>query len=127
MEKNHGVACLKSELDLFNGVAVQLGIDSSSFIEIHPIATLSNQSPIEFYVSGNGENYIDLSHTLFHLRVKVQKKSNANLAATDNVAPINYILNTMFSECTVFLNEKLVSSQANYSYRSIIESMLLFF
>lgn len=126
MEKNHGVACLKSELDLFNGLTVQLGIDSSAFIEIHPIASLTDQTPVEFYVSGNGEHYLDLAHTLLHLRIKILKKNDANLADTDNVAPLNYILNTLFSECTVFLNDKLVSSQANYSYRAILESLLFY-
>lgn len=124
MEKE-GVACLKSELDLFNNVAVQLGIDSSSFVEIHPLASLTDNTPIEFYVSSNGEQYLDLAHTILHLRIKIQKSSGAALDANDDVAPINYTLNTLFSECAIFLNDKQVASQSNYSYRAILESLLL--
>lgn len=123
MEKE-SIVCLKSELDLFNSSAIQLGIDSSSFVQIHPLASLTDKTPIEFYISGNGEHYLDLAHTILHLRIQVQK-NGGNLAATDIVAPINYILNTMFSECTVFLNDKQVSSQVNYPYRAILESLLL--
>lgn len=122
MEKD-GVICLKSELDLFNSPPIQLGIEASSFVQIHPLASLTDKTPIEFYISGNGEHYIDLAHTILHLRIQV-RKNTGSLVATDIVAPINYILNTLFSECTVFLNDKLVSSQVNYPYRAIIESLL---
>ncbi|GFU51746.1 uncharacterized protein F54H12.2 [Nephila pilipes] len=49
-------ACVKSELDLFSVSPVQLAIDESSFAEIHPVATLSDRTPIEFYVSSQA-NY----------------------------------------------------------------------
>lgn len=120
----NSVACLKSELDLFSTTPVQLAIDDSSFVEIHPLASLSQNSPIEFYISGSGEKYLDLSHTVLHIQAKVLKKNSTNIVDTDIVAPINYVLNTMFSECSIYLNDKQVSSQVNYAYRSIIESLL---
>ncbi|GFU52042.1 uncharacterized protein F54H12.2, partial [Nephila pilipes] len=49
-------ACVKSELDLFSASSVQLAIDESSFAEIHHVATLSDKTPIEFYVSSQA-NY----------------------------------------------------------------------
>lgn len=123
--ENDSIPCLKTELDLFNNVGTQLSIDSSSFVEIHPIASLTDKTPIEFYVSGNGEQYLDLAHTILHLKVKIQKNNGTALAATDEVSPTNYFLNTLFSECSIFLNDKQVSSQSNYSYRAILESLLL--
>lgn len=124
MEKQ-GIPCLKSELDLFTDSAVQLAIDSSSFVEIHPLASLTDKTPLEFLISGNGEHYLDLAHTLLHLKFKIKKENGGSLAEGDDVAPINYILNTMFSECAIFLNDKQIASQVNYSYRAIIESLLL--
>lgn len=53
MDDSNSVVCLKSELDLFNDVPIQLGIDSSTFLEVHPVASLSENTPIEFYISGN--------------------------------------------------------------------------
>jgi hypothetical protein len=124
--ENPGVICLKSELDLFNGVPLQMGIDSSSFVEIHPVSSISEKNPIEFYISGSGEHYLDLAYTILHTRIKITKKNGADLAATDHVAPINYILNTLFSECAIFLNDKQVASQGNYSYRALLESLLFY-
>lgn len=117
---------LKSELDLFQSSSLQLAIDNSSFVEIHPLSSLSDKTPIEFYISGNGEHYLDLAHSILHLQIRIVKTSGLDLVAADEVAPINYILNTLFSECSVFLNEKQVSSQINYSYRSLLESLLFY-
>lgn len=124
MDDTNSIVCLKSELDLFNDVPIQLGIDSSTFLEAHPVASLSENTPIEFYISGNGEHYLDLSHTILQLRVKIVKKNGADLGDTNDVAPINYFLNTIFSELSLFLNEKQVASQANYAYRALIECLL---
>ncbi|GFR30401.1 uncharacterized protein F54H12.2 [Trichonephila clavata] len=93
-------------------------------IWIFPVASLSHKTPIEFYVSGSGEHYLDLAHTLLHLQVKIKKRNGTILGAPDQVAPINYLPNTLFSERSVTLNDKQVSSQANYSYRCIFDALL---
>lgn len=54
------------------------------------------------------------------------KKDGGVLVAADDVAPINYILNTTFSECAIFLNDTQAASQVNYGYRSILEILLHF-
>ncbi|GFR13527.1 uncharacterized protein F54H12.2 [Trichonephila clavata] len=114
--------CLKSELDLFSTLPTQLAIDSSSFMQIHPLASLSDTTPLEFYISGNGEHYLDLAHSI--LQIKILKKNNSVIGDNDHVAPLSYILNTMWSEFSVFLNDKQIVNQSNYSYRSFFESLL---
>ncbi|GBM15806.1 hypothetical protein AVEN_262956-1 [Araneus ventricosus] len=94
------------------------------YTEIFPVASLSDKTPIEFYVSGSGEHYLDLAHTLLHLQVKIKKKNGTAIGNPDQVAPINYLLHTLFSECSVTLNDKQVSSQANYAYRCIFDALL---
>ncbi|GFQ65920.1 uncharacterized protein F54H12.2 [Trichonephila clavata] len=116
--------CLKSELDLFSTLPTQLAIDSSSFVQIHPLASLSDTAPLEFYISGNGEHYLDLAHSILHLQIKILKKNNSVIGDNDHVAPLSYILNTMWSEFSVFLNDKQIANQSNYSYRSFFERLL---
>ncbi|GFW78509.1 uncharacterized protein TNCV_5110501 [Trichonephila clavipes] len=43
--------CTKSELDLFTSSPIQLAIDRSSFVEIHPVASISDNNTIEFLTS----------------------------------------------------------------------------
>ncbi|UYV63042.1 hypothetical protein LAZ67_2002929 [Cordylochernes scorpioides] len=117
--------CLKSELDLFSGLPIQVAIENSDFEEVHPIATLSD-GPIEFYIPGTFEHYIDPSFIFLQLAVKISKRDGSALAATDKVGPINYLLNTAFENVEVFLNEKQIVSQNNYGYRSILDALLNF-
>lgn len=118
--------CLKSELDLFTSQPIQLAIEDSCFVEIHPVATLGDKSPIEFYVSWSGEYYLDLAYTILNLKVKILKKNGSNLEDTDHVAPVCYFLNTMFAECSISLNGKQITSQTNHAYRSYLESLLFY-
>ncbi|UYV63397.1 hypothetical protein LAZ67_2003955 [Cordylochernes scorpioides] len=95
--------CLKSELDLFSGLPIQVAIENSDFEEVHPIATLSD-GPIEFYIPGTFEHYIDPSFIFLQLAVKISKRDGSALAATDKVGPINYLLNTAFENRNALLN-----------------------
>ncbi|UYV63311.1 hypothetical protein LAZ67_2003713 [Cordylochernes scorpioides] len=117
--------CLKSELNLFSGLPIQVAIENSDFEEVHPIATLSD-GPIEFYIPGTFEHYIDPSFIFLQLAVKISKRDGSAIAATDKVGPINYLLNTAFENVEVFLNEKQIVSQNNYGYRSILDALLNF-
>lgn len=125
--EDRNIICLKSELDLFHGATTQLGIDASSFQELYPLSSLgSGSTSLEFYANSTGDAYLDVSHTILHLKISVTKKNGDKLLDTDSVAPINYILNTLFSECSIYLNDKQISSQVNYSYRAYLESLLFF-
>lgn len=125
MDSNADI-CLKSELDLFTSQPIQLAIEDSSFVEIHPVASLGDKSPIEFFISGSGEYYLDLAYTILNLKVKITKKNGNDLEEADHVAPICYFLNSMFSECSISLNGKQIVSQANYAYRSYFEALLFY-
>ncbi|UYV84544.1 hypothetical protein LAZ67_X002577 [Cordylochernes scorpioides] len=115
--------CIKSELDLFSGLPIQVAIENSDFEEVHPIATLSD-GPIEFYIPGTFEHYIDPSFIFLQLAVKISKRNGSTLADTNEVGPINYLLNTAFENIEVFINEKQIVSQNNYGYRSILDALL---
>lgn len=116
---------LKSELNLFTESPIQLGVEASNFIEIFPITSLNENSPIEFFLNGSGDSYLDFGYTILHLQIQILKKAaGAKIAESDVVSPINYVLNSMFSELSLFLNDKQVSSQTNYAYRALLESLL---
>ena len=63
--------CLHSGLDLFSIPPTQTAVEEGQFIEIHPLASLAPGAPIEFALSGSGEDYLDLFNTFLHVRAKV--------------------------------------------------------
>ena len=118
--------CSKSELDLFTAPYTQIAVESGSWIVYHPISSLTDQSPIEFFISGSGEDYLDLANTLLYRKVRVLKGNGDNTdAAEDIVAPVNLFGQALISQMDVFLNEVLISSANNtYPYRAYLETLL---
>ncbi|GFR25076.1 hypothetical protein TNCT_591491 [Trichonephila clavata] len=49
--ENGKVLLNQSELDLFTTSPIQMVIDRSSFVEIHPVALISDNNSIEFLIS----------------------------------------------------------------------------
>ena len=114
-----------TELDLFTAPLTQLSIENKVFTEVLPQAALTDHGPIEFFIPGDGEKYLDLNDTLLHLRVKITNPDGSDLADGAQVGLINYPLNTIFSQCDVVVGDRLISqSSATHPYRAIIETLL---
>ena len=129
-------ACSKSELELFSVPPTQTAIESSQWVEYRPITSLSDSSPIEFVVTGSGEEYVDLSETYLQVTAKIVKTDGGDLDQTSNasgtvtgddadVGPVNLWLHSLFSQVDVSLNERLVTPSMNtYPYRAYLETLL---
>lgn len=69
----------KSELDLFTIPSTQTSITKGQWIEYHPLSNISDSGPIEFSVSGSGEEYLDLARTGLHVKAKITKANGTAL------------------------------------------------
>jgi len=126
----HSSECLKSELDLFSLPPTQTSIESSQWIYYKPVTSLADDAPIEFVIPGHGEDYLDLTHTMLSLRIRVETPpipgaASATPASAAKVGPVNHLLHSMFNQIDVYFNQKLVSPPNNaYAYRAYIEALL---
>ena len=59
--------CVHAELDLFTIPMTQTAIEKNAYVEVPPISAISGMAPLEFFIAGNGEDYIDLNNTLVYL------------------------------------------------------------
>ena len=117
--------CLKSELDLFTVPPTQTSIESGTYVEYNPISTINDDTPIEFVVSGGGQDYIDLANTQLYVKAKIVKRDGTDIVAADRVGPVNLLLHSLFTEVDVKLNDTLITSTNNtYPYRSYLETLL---
>ena len=117
--------CLRSELDLFYLPPTQTAVDGSQWVEHSPVSTITSSSPIEFIVSGSGEDYMDLNNTLLEVKACIKTTNNSPVDAAVLVAPINNTLHSLFSQIDVSLNDVNVSSATTtYPYRAYIETHL---
>ena len=117
--------CMKSELDLFSVPPTQTSVENGSWVEYHPITTLTDSSPIEFDIPSSGEDYVDFANSYLHVKAKIVKANGADLAADDVVAPTNLWLHSLFSQVDISLNGTQITASTNtYPYRAMIETLL---
>ncbi|KAL0151604.1 hypothetical protein M9458_053087 [Cirrhinus mrigala] len=87
---NMSEECIKSELDLFTVPPTQTAIEKNAYIEVPPLSAISDTAPLEFFIAGTGEDYIDLNNTLLFLRVKITNPNGTDIADGAPVGLINY-------------------------------------
>lgn len=115
--------CVKSELDLFALPSTQTSIESGQWIQYSPISSITDEGPIEFLVPGAGDEYIDLSHTMLHIKARILNQDSSKTEIS--VAPVNNWLHSLFNQLDIYLNQKLISPPNNtYAYRAYIETLL---
>lgn len=128
--------CAKSELDLFNIPPTQTAIESSQWVEHRPLTSLSDSAPIEFVVTGSGEEYVDLSETYLQVTAQITKTNGGDLVTknedgTDGadigIGPVNNWIHSLFSQVDVSLNGRLITPSTNtYPFRAYMETLLTY-
>ena len=92
-----------------------------------------NGPMLEFEVSGDRKNFIDLQKTFFEIKCKIVQSSGADLkhdagapteiAKTDALYFCNNVLHSLFSDCTGSANGlKISNANGNYAQKSFIET-----
>ena len=110
--------CTKSELDLFSVPPTQTSMEHGSWVEYHPVTTVTDGSPIEFDVNGSGDDYVDFANMMLHVKAKVAHGNDTDLAADSAVGPVNLFLHSLFSQVDISLNGTLTTSSTN-TYPSV--------
>nr|CAB3266070.1 uncharacterized protein F54H12.2-like [Phallusia mammillata] len=119
--------CLKSELDLFGVKPTQVSVEHSQWVEYLPLSTLTDSGPVEFLISGTGEDYIDLANTMLLCTARITNADGSELANDAAVAPVNYWLHSLWGQVDLSLNNKTVTPSSNtYPYRAYLETLLSF-
>ena len=83
----HRQSCegVKTELDLFTVPPTQNCIAESHVVEHQPMASLDSGGPIEFFIPGSGDDYMDLANTMLHVQVKVTRANGNPIDAGEPV------------------------------------------
>ncbi|XP_060094785.1 uncharacterized protein F54H12.2-like [Heteronotia binoei] len=117
--------CTKSELDLFQIAPMQTSIERCLYIEVPPLAALSESAPLDCLITGNGDDYMDLNNTLLYLCCKIVKEDGTDLDRNARVGLVNYPIASIFSQLDVTLGDRLILQSHNtYPYRGFIEAVL---
>ena len=118
---------MPSQLSLFDTPPTQTAVENIYFQEVRPISQISDSSPIEFQLSAqNGMDYIDLKRTRIYVKLKVMNGETA-LTSSEIVGPVNLLLQSLFSQVDVSMQNKPTSSSgAHYPYLSMLNTLIHF-
>ena len=119
--------CVDSSFDFFSRPPVDVSLEDVHDQEIFPLSTISGDADtIEFLISGDSDEYTDLSETRLHLKMKITKK-DGTAVASDKVKLVKYFPSALFRQCDLYLNGTLVTTSSSmYPYLSYITSELSF-
>ena len=116
-----------SQLDLFSVPPSQTSLEEESFTEYHLVSVLTSTGFIEFMISAENFNYIDLANSFLYVRASVTTAAGTDLAKNVDIAPKCNFLHTLWIQVDVYLNGLLVTqSNNNYPYRAYIKNLLSF-
>lgn len=112
-----------SQLSLFEVPPTQTAVEKIYFQEYRPISQLSSSSPIEFNIgSQNAMEYIDMRRSQMYLKCKILK---ADSSLSEEVGPVNSLLQSLFTQVDVSIQNKQVSSTSgHYPYKAFIQCLL---
>lgn len=113
------------ELNFFHSPDTNVAILRKSWKELRPACQISRGSPISFLISGHGLDYLYLPKTRLYVRCRIADRNGAPPDDTDVVFPCNHLLNSMWSNVEIKLNDKLMTENSNnYAYKSYIKTIL---
>jgi hypothetical protein len=124
--QNSPYTFVRQETQIFEDSMYDVSLASSSACEYHPISSLSDRNaPLEFSILANDTQYIDLNQTKLYIRARILDPKGESVKENTIVLPVNNMLNSMFSQCSIYLNENLITPSTNmYAYRSYLETLL---
>lgn len=88
---------LKNEQNLFSIPATQTSISKGQRREYHPISNITDSGQIEFYVSGTGDEYLDLARAQLFVKAKITKANGTALDADTQAGPVNLFVHSSHS------------------------------
>ena len=123
------------ELDLFRLPQTQGVVERIQYIEKYTTTTDPNSSILDFYIAESGQDFINLAKSQLEIKAKIVKDGTPPKqgdpvpkvppALADEVGPVNLLLQSLFSQVDMWMNNTRVSSTtSNYAYQAYIPTTL---
>ena len=98
-----------------------MSIEKRTWVEVHPITSVSDTGPIEFEFEGKQREFLDLAHTLLYVTIQLVKSDESELDSGTKVNPVNLFLHLLFGQLDISLNGRTMSDGSSiYSYQSYL-------
>jgi hypothetical protein len=119
------------DFDLFGVPSTQWTVERNIQTEHRPISIIDSRSIIQFVVDSPMDEYIQLRDSMIKVKLKIniKKTDNSNVTEADwkKIAPVNYLLQSLFSNVQVEIGGKPITMTPHtYAYKSYFDAILNF-
>ena len=111
------------ELCLFEPPPQEASLQKLQYVEYRPNSQL-NSGPLQFIINSTANQYIDLKRTRLHVKAKIVKSDGSAPAISETVAPANLVLQSLFGQVEIQMQQQIVSNCHLYGYKAYIETVL---
>lgn len=120
--------CHDSSFDLFSRPPTEMGLKEFTDQEIQPVTAITKDTTtIDFNVSGEGEEYLDMSETRLYVKIKVTKEDGTAVDKADTLSLVRHWPQALFRQADLLLNGTLVTTSSSmYMYNAMVSSLLSF-
>lgn len=113
------------QLKLFQVPPTESAVVRSEWVEYRPLGVVTENSPVDFQITPQENQYLDLKRSLLKIRFRVVQADGQLVDPLDRVAIRNNIVNLFWSQDDIYLNQVLVSPASNnYAYKSYLDVLM---
>ena len=120
--------CKTSSLCIFDKPGILTDIQRTYTVDYYPVSSVSSNAPIEFFIPGNGEDYIDINETKLYVRLKVTKADGSAINQTDDVVGLtNLPICSLFQDVMLMIGDNQIEGgDMSYPLRSYLRTLFQF-
>ena len=100
-------------------------MEKGAWVDVHPIASVSDIGPIESEFEGKQQKFLDLAHTFLYVTVQLVKSDGSEIDGGSKVSPMNFFLHSLFGQLDIDLNGRTISDgSSTYPHRAYLKTLL---
>ena len=114
------------KLQVFHCPPTEAAVQDVEWVNVRPIGQVLSRSAIEFNLSGNSTCYVDLRNTRLRIKARIVTENGTPVVEEDNVAFSNNALHSLFNQCDVSVQQKVITPNVstNYPYKALFDVLL---
>ena len=117
------------KLQVFYCTPTEAAIQSVAveWVDVRPIGQVLSRSVLEFNLSGSSTSHVDLQNTSLKVKARIVKEADLSpVRDDDNVGFVNNTLHSLFSQCDISIQQKVITPNVstNYAYKAILDVLL---
>ena len=91
--------CKTSSLCIFDKPGILTDIQHAYTVDYYPVSSVNSTAPIEFFIPGNSEDYIDVNDIKIYVKLKVTKADGSNIDQTKDIVGLtNLPISSLFQD-----------------------------